>query len=283
LLLGDSSELLYKGVIKMSQPIIVKPGEKVKLKDFDPNYSEGYKDKKSAEKEMKKIRKQMIQLQSLLYAESKHALLIILQALDTGGKDGTIRHVMAGVDPQGCDVKSFKVPTPEELDHDFLWRAHNVTPRKGKIVIFNRSYYEDVLVVRVHNYVPKDVWKKRYDQINDFERFLTENKTVVMKFYLHISKDEQKKRLEARLSDPSKLWKFSEGDLKERKFWDDYMDAYEDTLTKCSTEDAPWYIIPSNKKWYRNLVIGQAIVDKLKSLDMKYPEPQGKFDKIVID
>ena len=267
----------------MSQSIIVKPGEKVKLKDFDPNYSEGYKDKKSAEKEMKNIRKQMIQLQSLLYAESKHALLIILQALDTGGKDGTIRHVMAGVDPQGCDVKSFKVPTPEESAHDFLWRAHKVTPCKGKIVIFNRSYYEDVLVVRVHDLVPKEVWKKRYEQINNFETFLTENNTVVMKFYLHISKDEQKKRLEKRLTDPSKLWKFSEGDLKERKFWDDYMDAYEDALTKCNTEDAPWYIVPSNKKWYRNLMIGQTIVDKLKSLDMKYPEPQGNFDKIVID
>lgn len=267
----------------MSQSIIVNPGDKVKLKDFDPNYTGDFRDKKTAEKKMKEIRKQMTELQSLLYAESKRSLLIILQALDTGGKDGTIRHVMGGVDPQGCDVKSFKVPTPDELAHDFLWRAHKVTPCKGKIVIFNRSYYEDVLIVRVHDLVPKEVWKKRYDQINDFERFLTENNTMVMKFYLHISKEEQKKRLEKRLIDPSKRWKFSEGDLKERKYWDNYMDAYEDALTKCSTEHAPWYIVPANNKWYRNLVIGQAIVDKLKSLDMKYPEPKIDYKKIVIE
>jgi PPK2 family polyphosphate:nucleotide phosphotransferase len=267
----------------MTQPVIVKPGEKIKLKDFDPSYTGNYTDKKNAEKKLDEIRKQMIQLQSLLYAESKRSLLIILQAMDTGGKDGTIRHVMGGVDPQGCDVKSFKVPTPEELSHDFLWRAHKVTPCKGKIVIFNRSYYEDVLVVRIHDLVPKEVWKKRYDQINDFERILTENGTVIMKFYLHISKDEQKKRLEERLNDPSKRWKFSEGDLKERKYWDDYMDAYEDALTKCNTEHAPWHIIPANRKWYRNLVIGQTIVEKLKSLDMKYPETKIDIKNIIIE
>ena len=267
----------------MAQSIIVKPGEKIKLKDFDPSYTGNYKDKKNAEKKLDEIRKQMIQLQSLLYAESKKSLLIILQAMDTGGKDGTIRHVMSGVDPQGCDVKSFKVPTPDELAHDFLWRAHNVTPGKGKIVIFNRSYYEDVLVVRVHDLVPKEVWKDRYEQINGFEKCLTENGTIVMKFYLHISKDEQKKRLEERLSDPSKRWKFSEADLKERKFWDDYMDVYEDALTKCNTEYAPWHIVPANRKWYRNLVIGQAIVEKLQSLDMKYPETKLDFKKLVIE
>jgi PPK2 family polyphosphate:nucleotide phosphotransferase len=267
----------------MAQSIIFKPGDKIKLKDCDPNYSGEYKDKKTAEKKLIQVSKQMAELQSLLYAESKWSLLIILQAMDTGGKDGTIRHVMGGVDPQGCDVKSFKVPTPEELAHDFLWRSHQATPVKGKIVIFNRSYYEDVLVVRVHDLVPKEVWKERYDQINGFEECLTKNNTVVMKFYLHISKDEQKKRLEQRLADPAKRWKFSEADLKERQYWDAYTEAYEDALNKCNTEYAPWHIVPANKKWYRNLIIGQAIVDKLKTLDMKYPEPKIDFKKLIVE
>jgi len=258
----------------MSQPIIVPSGTKIRLKDYDPGYIGKYTSKKEAEKEMREIRKQMIDLQSLLYAENKHALLIILQAMDTGGKDGTIKNVMAGVDPQGCDVKSFKVPTPEELSHDFLWRAHRVTPCKGKIVIFNRSYYEDVLVVRVHNLVPEEVWSKRYDQINNFEEFLVENGTVILKFFLHISKDEQKKRFGERLNDPKKRWKFSLVDLKEREYWNDYMDAYEAVLNKCSTEYAPWYIVPANKKWYRNLVVGETIVKTLKNLNMEYPEPK---------
>jgi PPK2 family polyphosphate:nucleotide phosphotransferase len=267
----------------MAQSIVVSPETKVKLKDYDPGYTGEYKQKKEAEKEIKNIHQQMIELQTLLYAESKYSLLIILQAMDTGGKDGTIRHVMGGVDPQGCDVKSFKVPTPEELSHDFLWRAHLVTPSKGKIIIFNRSYYEDVLVVRVHDLVPKEVWSKRYDQINGFEKCLTENNTVILKFFLHISKDEQKKRLEQRLDDPTKRWKFSEADLKEREYWDDYMDVYEDALTKCSTEYAPWHIIPASKKWYRNLVIGEAIVKALKGLNMKYPEPSIDLSKIKIE
>jgi len=219
----------------------------------------------------------------LLYAEGKSSVLIILQAMDTGGKDGTIRNVMAGVDPQGCDVKSFKVPTPEELAHDFLWRAHKVTPCRGKIVIFNRSYYEDVLVVRVHSLVPKEVWSKRYDQINDFEKHLVENGTLILKFFLYISKDEQKKRLEERLNDPTKHWKFSEGDLKERQSWDAYIDAYEDALSKCSTKHAPWYIIPANRKWYRNLIVAETIVDALKDLDMKYPKPSIDLTKIKIE
>ncbi len=267
----------------MSQSLIVPPGDKIKLKDYDPGYTGDYKRKKDTKERMGELRDEMIKLQNLLYAEGKHAVLIILQAMDTGGKDGTIRHVMAGVDPQGCDVKSFKVPTDEELSHDFLWRAHKVTPCKGKIVIFNRSYYEDVLVVRVHNLVPKEVWSARYEQINAFEKILVENNTLILKFFLYISKDEQKKRLEERLNDPTKHWKFSERDLKEREYWDDYISAYEAVLSKCSTEYAPWYIIPSNKKWYRNLVVGEIIVDSLKKLDMKYPKPKVDLSKIKID
>ena len=267
----------------MSQKLIVTPGTKIKLKDYDPEYTGGYEDKEEVEDQMDKIHEQLTELQELLYAESKHALLIVLQAMDTGGKDGTIRRVMSGVNPQGCDVRSFKVPSAEELAHDFLWRAHKVVPPKGKIIIFNRSYYEDVLVVRVHDLVPKEVWSKRHDQINDFEKMLVENGTVIVKFFLHISKKEQKERLEARLKDPTKLWKFSEVDVKEREYWDDYMDAYEDVLSKCSTKWAPWYIIPANRKWYRDLVVGEAIVEALKDLNMKYPEPKIDPSKIKIE
>jgi PPK2 family polyphosphate:nucleotide phosphotransferase len=267
----------------MSQELIVNPGNKVKIKDYDPDYTNGYDRKKDAKSKLSKIHKKLSELQELLYAENKHGLLIVLQAMDTGGKDGTIRRVMSGVNPQGCDVRSFKVPTPEELAHDFLWRAHQFVPRKGKIIIFNRSYYEDVLVVRVHNLVTKEVWGKRYEQINNFEKMLTESGTVVLKFFLNISKKEQKKRLERRLKRPEKLWKFSELDIEERKYWDDYMEAYEDAINKCSTEWAPWYIIPANKKWYRDLVIGEIIVKALKDLDMEYPEPTVDPAKIVID
>ncbi len=267
----------------MAQSIIVPPGTKVRLKDYDPDYTGEFKSKAETKKILKSIQNQMRELQELLYAESKWSVLIVLQAMDTGGKDGTIKNVMGSVDPQGCDVQNFKVPTPEELSHDFLWRAHKVTPAKGKIVIFNRSYYEDVLVVRVHNLVPKEVWSKRYDQINSFEKCLVENNTVILKFYLHISKDEQKKRLEERLNDPTKHWKFSEADLKERQYWNDYMDAYEDVLTKCSTDYAPWYIVPANKKWYRNVIVGETIVKRLKELNMKYPKPKTDLSKIVIE
>jgi PPK2 family polyphosphate:nucleotide phosphotransferase len=267
----------------MAQPIIVQPGTKVKLKDYDPDYTGEYKNKTQAQKKILEMQNNMIELQELLYAENKRSVLIILQAMDTGGKDGTIKNVMSGVDPQGCEVESFKVPTPEELSHDFLWRAHKVTPGKGKITIFNRSYYEDVLVVRVHDLVPKEIWSKRYEHINGFEQCLTGNDTIIFKFFLHISKDEQKKRLEERLEDPAKRWKFSDADLKERQYWNDYMDAYEDVLTKCSTDYAPWYIIPANKKWYRNVLIGEIIVNELKNLNMKYPESKIDLPKIVIE
>lgn len=265
----------------MSQKFIVTPGTKIKLKDYDPSYTGDYKNKKDINGQMEKITRQLSDLQKMLYAENKRALLIVLQAMDSGGKDGTIRRVMSGINPQGCDVRSFKVPTDEELAHDFLWRAHRVTPGKGKVVIFNRSYYEDVLVVRVHNLVPEEVWGKRYDHINYFEKMLIENGTVILKFFLHISKDEQKKRFEERLRDPSKLWKFSAADVRERQYWDDYMDAYEDALNKCSTKWAPWYIVPANRKWFRDLVVGETIVETLKDLNMSYPKTE--FDPSSIE
>jgi len=223
----------------MAQLTLVKPGTKVKLADYDPDYHGSHsKGDPEVAQRLEAAATSMYELQQRLYAESEQALLIVLQALDTGGKDGTIRHVMSGLNPQGCHVASFKVPTPEELAHDFLWRVHKQTPRKGQIAVFNRSHYEDVLVVRVHKLVPKRVWRRRYEQINEFEQLLTETGTRILKFFLHISKEEQKQRLEARLRNPNKHWKFSAADLKERELWDDYMAAYEDALTNCSTHGA---------------------------------------------
>jgi PPK2 family polyphosphate:nucleotide phosphotransferase len=210
-------------------------------------------------------------------------VLVVLQALDTGGKDGVIRRVFDGVNPQGVRVASFKVPTEEELDHDYLWRVHKAVPGRGEMVIFNRSHYEDVLVVRVHNIVPPEVWKKRYEQINAFERHLAENGTTILKFYLHIDPEEQKERLQARLDDPTKRWKFRLGDLEERKLWNDYTEAYEEALSKTSTEHAPWYIVPANRKWYRDLVISSVLVETLKNLDMTYPEPEENLDGVVVE
>jgi PPK2 family polyphosphate:nucleotide phosphotransferase len=232
-------------------------------------WEKGHKTKASLSKELGRLDS----LQYLLYAEHKHALLVVLQGVDTAGKDGTIRHVMSGVSPQGCRVVSFKVPSAEELAHDFLWRIHRAVPPHGDIGIFNRSHYEDVLAVRVHNLVPKDVWSERYDQINEFEEILSENNIVVLKFLLHISKDEQKKRLQDRIGDPDKHWKISESDFHERKFWDDYVAAYEEALTRCNTKKAPWYIIPSNKKWFRNLAVSHILVEALEKLHMKFPPP----------
>jgi PPK2 family polyphosphate:nucleotide phosphotransferase len=202
--------------------------------------------------------------------------------MDTSGKDGTIRHVFEGVNPQGVQVASFKIPTTDELDHDYLWRAHACVPAKGEIVIFNRSHYEDVLIVRVHNLVPTEVWKRRYKQIRDFEKMLVEEGTTIIKFFLHISSDEQKERLQARLEDPEKRWKFNSGDLLERKRWDEYMAAYEDAIRETSTDVAPWNIVPSNQNWYRNLVVAQTIVDTLKGLKMEYPQPREDLKGIVI-
>ena len=214
-------------------------------------------------------------MQTVLYAEARRSVLVVLQGIDAGGKDGTIRHVMSGLNPQGVTVTSFKVPEGEEKRHDYLWRVHRAVPEWGDIGIFNRSHYEDVLVVRVHDLVPKSVWSKRYDQINDFERMLTENGVRILKFFLLISKDEQAKRLAARLEDPTKNWKFSADDTKERKFWDDYMQAYEDAITKCSTEAAPWYVIPSNHKWFRNLAVAQILRDEMRAMKLRYPTTAG--------
>lgn len=263
---------------------LVKPGKKVKLEDWDPDDKSLVDlDKKDGEKELDEINDELEKLQELLFAEGKQQLMIILQGMDTSGKDGVIRHVFDGVNPQGVRVASFKVPTAEELSHDYLWRIHKQTPRKGEIVIFNRSQYEDVLVVRVHSLVPEEVWKKRFDQINEFERLLVEEGTTILKFYLHIDKDEQKQRLQARLDEPDKNWKFNPGDLEERKLWPEYQKAYEDVLSKTSTEYAPWYVIPSNRKWYRNLLIGKILVKTLKDMEMKLPEVDFNPKEIVIE
>lgn len=262
----------------------VEPGKKIDLSKFDPSGTEAFKgDKEKGLKALSKLNAELQALQELLYAEQKHKILIVLQAMDTGGKDGTIRRVFDGVNPQGVKVASFKVPTAEEAAHDFLWRVHKVVPGAGEMVIFNRSHYEDVLVVRVHGYAPEEVWKKRYGQINDFERLLAESGTTILKFFLHIDLDEQKERLQARLDDPTKTWKFRLGDLEERKLWGQYMQAYEDALNKTSTEHAPWYVIPANRKWYRDLVISTILVDTLKGLKMEFPKPEENLDGVVIE
>ncbi|HSN94097.1 MAG TPA: polyphosphate kinase 2 family protein [Anaerolineaceae bacterium] len=245
----------------------------VSLKDFDPDETSEYKgSKKKAKEELAKIVDEISQLQEKLYAEGKQKLLIIIQTTDTGGKDGTIRAIFSGVNPQGVKVASFKVPTPIELAHDYLWRIHHVTPGKGEIVVFNRSHYEDVLPVRVHKLVPEVVWSKRYDHIVSFEQLLTDEGTTILKFYLHISKEEQAVRLIERIMDPTKTWKFNPGDLEERKLWNDYQEAYEDVLNKTSTPKSPWYVIPANRNWYRNLLVATIIRDTLKGLNCKYPE-----------
>lgn len=262
---------------------LVKPGTNIDLSNWNPNEKGDFKGgKEDGLAEVEKLNTKLEKLQEVLYAEHKHKVLVVLQAMDTGGKDGVIRRVFDGVNPQGVRVASFKVPTEEELDHDYLWRVHKLVPGRGEMVIFNRSHYEDVLVVRVHNIVPREVWKKRYEQINAFERHLTENGTIILKFYLHIDPNEQKERLQARLDDPTKRWKFRLGDLEERKLWREYTEAYEDVLSKTSTDHAPWYIIPANSKWYRDLVISSVLVEKLKSLDMKYPEPEENLDGVVV-
>jgi PPK2 family polyphosphate:nucleotide phosphotransferase len=241
----------------------VKPGTKVKLDQCDPKATFGLTED-LAKARLDKITDELGDLQELLYAARQHSVLIVLQGMDTSGKDGTVKNVMDDVNPLGCRVESFKVPTEEELAHDFLWRVHKVVPPKGMITIFNRSHYEDVLVARVHELAPKAVWKARFRHINEFERTLAESGTIVLKFFLHISNDEQKRRLEARELDASKAWKLSAGDWKERRLWDDYQRAYEEALTKCSSDYARWHIIPANKKWFRNLAIASTIARSLR-------------------
>lgn len=247
----------------MAGAIRVSPGTRVHLGEIDPGDT-GSATKKRAASHFAALDSRLGELQELLYAARKNSVLIVLQGMDTSGKDGTIRHVMSSVNAQGVRVESFKVPTPEEAAHDFLWRAHRVTPPLGAMSIFNRSYYEDVLVARVHELVSEPVWRRRYDQINAFEALLEGSGTITVKFYLHISKEEQRKRLLAREDEPEKSWKLSPQDWVERRSWDKYVGAYADALTKCSTETAPWYVIPADHKWYRNLLIAQTLVDVLE-------------------
>jgi PPK2 family polyphosphate:nucleotide phosphotransferase len=262
---------------------VVKPGAKISLDEYDPSDTGPYQSAEDAAKVLQAHLSELIKLQNLLYAENKRSLLVVLQGMDTSGKDGTIRHVMSGLSPLGVQVHAFKAPTQEELAHDFLWRVHKVVPPHGTIGIFNRSHYEDVLIVRVHELVKPKVWKDRFKQINQFERTLVKNNTLLLKFFLHISADEQKKRLEERLADPTRYWKFSMHDVEERRYWDDYQNAYEDVLKKCSPKHAPWHIVPANHKWYRNLVVAKTIVKTLRDLDMKYPDATVDLSKIVIE
>lgn len=253
----------------MAQDFIFKVptnGSKVSLKDFDPEYTGGLS-KSDGKAEFDKIDPRLAEIQELLYASHQNSVLIVLQGMDTSGKDGTISHVMKSINPQGCRVSSFKAPTAEELSHDFLWRIHQAAPAQGMIGIFNRSHYEDVLIARVHNLVPKDVWEKRYDLINNFEELLADTGTLILKFFLYVSKDEQKKRLEAREDEKDKRWKLSTSDFSERRFWDDYIEAYEEALSKCSTKNAPWYIVPANHKWFRNLSVAKTLVDTLQDYE----------------
>jgi PPK2 family polyphosphate:nucleotide phosphotransferase len=264
----------------LAKHCIVQPGSKLRLKQRDPDDTFGRKrNDKAHEKTLDRLR----ELQHLLYADKRYSLLIVLQGLDAAGKDGTIRHVMSGVNPQGCNVTSFKAPSTEEQARDFLWRIHKAVPPRGNIGIFNRSHYEDVLIVRVHELVPKSVWRKRYRQINDLERMLTENGVAILKFFLHISKEEQKKRFEARIHDSSRNWKLSLPDFEERQHWDNYTEAYEETLHRCSTEAAPWHVIPANKKWFRNYLVAELVVRALDKMRLKYPAPTVDISKVVLE
>jgi PPK2 family polyphosphate:nucleotide phosphotransferase len=266
----------------------VKPDDSVNFDRHDPGDTGDYKasdqGKADAKAAAAKLIERMAGLQERLYANQSRSLLIVLQGMDTSGKDGTISHVMTGLNPQGCKVVSFKVPSAEELEHDFLWRVHQKAPSRGEIGIFNRSHYEDVLVTRVHGWVSDQLAKQRFNQIREFEELLTENGTTVLKFFLHISKDEQKQRLEERIADPEKRWKFNEGDLEERKLWGDYMKAFEDVLGATSTERAPWYIVPANRKWYRNLVVADRVAHALEEMKLDVPPaPKGiDFSKLHI-
>ena len=256
--------------IDLQTALLAKPGKPVRLARMDHGATHGW-DKADAEEELERQLTRLADLQDRFWAEAKQAVLVVLQGIDAAGKDGTINKVMEAFNPQGCAVTSFKVPSTEELAHDYLWRVHHKVPRKGEIGIFNRSHYEDVLVVRVHDLVPRKVWSARYDQINDFERILTENGTTVVKFFLAIDKDEQRERFQARFDDSTKRWKFSMGDLEERTRWDDYQAAFDDALTKTSTKVAPWYVIPANRKWFRNLAVATILADTMAGLRPTYP------------
>jgi PPK2 family polyphosphate:nucleotide phosphotransferase len=258
----------------------VTPGSKVKLSKVDASFKDEHESHEHAMPEIEKYAQKLHDLQYLMYAEDRRSLLICLQGRDAAGKDGTINHVLSAMNPQGCTVTGFKVPTKEEAAHDFLWRYHQHTPGRGHVAIFNRSHYEEVLVQRVHNMVPKSVWSQRYEHINDFERMLAENGTHILKFYLHIDPEEQLERFKQRIVDPARHWKISDGDYAERPFWDDYTKAFEAALERCSTDHAPWFIIPSNHKWFRNLAISRIVAETLESLNMKFPAPTVDIDEI---
>ena len=274
---------LIKEAQQFTSRYCITDGKKFRLKDFDPADTTGIKSKKEALAMLEQGAPMFAEMQEKLYAQDLWALLLIFQGMDAAGKDGAIKHVMSGVNPQGCDVYSFKGPSNEELQHDYLWREHKVMPSRGKIGIFNRSYYEEVLVVRVHPHIlkaeklsgeliTKQIWQERYEDINAFEKFLTRNGTVIRKFFLHISKEEQKKRFLERLEDSKKNWKFSMDDIKERKFWDDYQEAYEEMVQNTTTKRAPWYVIPADNKWYARVVIASAIIEALASLNLQFPD-----------
>jgi PPK2 family polyphosphate:nucleotide phosphotransferase len=275
---------------RLAAPFCVTNGKKFRLKDFDPKETRGVKSKSHAEKLLEESSAAASEMQERLYAQDRWSLLLIFQGMDAAGKDGAIKHVMSGVNPQGCDVFSFKTPTSEELDHDFLWRCHRVVPERGKIGIFNRSYYEEVLVVRVHptvlegeklpdKLITKHIWDERFEDINSFERYLTRNGVVIRKFFLHISKEEQRQRFLARLDDSKKNWKFSMSDINERGFWKDYKEAYEEMVQRSATEHAPWYVVPADNKWFARLIVGAAIVEALSELDLKFPDVDKKKKK----
>jgi len=262
--------------------VLVKPGHKVRLKALNPDATGDYKNKDETRERLEKLLARRDALQERLYAESKRALLIVFQAIDTGGKDGATKHLLEGLNPAGIQVAAFKAPNKDDLAHDFLWRIHAQTPPKGFIGVWNRSHYEDVLVARVHNFVPEPVWRARYQQINDFEQMLSENGTVIVKFYLHISKDEQKKRLQARLDDPDKHWKFQVGDIEERKLWDEYQSAFDDALSQCSTDWAPWNIVPANHKWARDIAIAERVNEVLEEMNPQFPDISFDPKQVVI-
>jgi len=266
--------------MKFSKSYRVEPGRRIHLDDIDPDGRDGLLDKQEAEPLIQHYADRLRDLQYRLYAESGRSLLICLQALDAGGKDGTIRHVLGYMNPQGCRVQAFKQPTPEEQGHDFLWRAHRAVPARGEVVIFNRSYYEDVLVTRVHGMIDEKTCERRFDAIQQFEHHLSEHGTHILKFYLHISKEEQLQRLRRRLDDPNRWWKVTESDFLERKYWKNYQSAFEDVFYHCSSKAAPWFIVPSNQKWYRNLIVSRVVVEYLESMDLKLPEPTADIGAI---
>ena len=266
-----------------SERLIVEPGTPMRLADHDAGGTPGCDGKKDAKKRLKPLLAQLYDLQYRMYAEDKKRLLLVLQGMDAAGKSGTVRCVMGGLNPLGCETTSFKKPSKEELDHGYLWRIHKAVPRRGNIGVFDRSHYEDVLVVRVAELVPEDVWRPRYEEINRFEQMLADNDTIILKFFLNISKDEQKARLQERLDNPERRWKVAPYDFVVRKQWDDYMAAYEEALTRCSTAHAPWYVIPSDNKWFRNLAVTSIIVEALAAQNMQFPPPSTDLSKIVLE